>query len=197
MTIKANKIGLLAFAAVLALFFYWRHNTVNNDPIAAATAGSVSMRALLVSAIAAAQLGGHQVQRQSQSMHSLNVRTKGKTQEGANDPVTDADLRSHCAMSARLLSDHPTVRVRSEEEADDGKCAQLPPLVGDNDSHTDAKWKHKQLSAEQTTLAEAMAVGVDEQVPIGDVTIWIDPLDATQEFTGRNMWMILGKCFFY
>lgn len=172
MTIKYNKFGVLTILILLALVIFWRHRS--NQPTSHITApnedGRVRLSVLLTSALKAAQLGGREVHHLS--AHELNVRTKGKTLEGANDPVTDADLRSHCVMWRRLRDDNPTLRVVSEEEADNEKCAGLTAM---------------DVSAELPSSVDVAldVLEIDEWAPAKDVTVWIDPLDATQEFTGK------------
>lgn len=141
---------------------------------------TVSLTAVLKSAVRAAQLGGLQVQRQSARMGTANVRSKGRTAEGANDPVTDGDLRSHCAMAAQLLADHPLLALRSEEETVDDKCAHIVPLPSARQGEHDGPGEEETLP-EVKIDPDAIA---DNRVPVDDVVVWIDPLDATQEFTG-------------
>lgn len=197
MTIKCNRFGLLSVALLFALFVYWRHRAAidsaavadgrasadSEHPLSAArTAERVPLTALLASALVAAQMGGREVQRLSAAAaaNRLHVRTKGKTAEGADDPVTEADLRSHCAMWSRLHIDLPAaVRIVSEEAADNAKCAHLQPVEPD-----EAANKHDAVDVETVDVGDALHI--DEWAAAGDVTVWIDPLDATQEFTGNR-----------
>lgn len=188
MAIKCNRCGFLTLIVGVALLIYWRYATFftahneesttsnhHHDGSAAFVgAGRVSVSALLRSSIAAAQLGGFEVYRLSSTamQDQLNVRTKGKTLEGANDPVTDADLRSHCAMWRRLSGAHPTIRIVSEEAADNAKCEHIQLL---DDALNDDE------------LVDGTAFAIEETASVDDVTVWIDPLDATQEFTGMKM----------
>jgi Golgi-resident PAP phosphatase len=95
-----------------------------------------------------------------------HVQSKGKTKEGKTDPVTIADKKSHCIMKQGLNRIFPKVKIVSEEDrgADcmDTKFFDLDPTV----------------------LHENLQVP-DQNVNVDDVTFWIDPLDATQEYTEK------------
>ncbi|XP_013099746.2 putative inositol monophosphatase 3 [Stomoxys calcitrans] len=122
----------------------------------------VNMRKLLIGAIQAAQKGGLEILEVAKS-RDLKEKSKGKTDEGANDPYTDADGRSHCVMKLGMHRIFPRVQIFSEEDKE--TCADMPTFDLD------------------PTVLHQTADIPDEMVDIKDITVWIDPLDATQEFT--------------
>ncbi|XP_067635379.1 putative inositol monophosphatase 3 [Eurosta solidaginis] len=124
----------------------------------------VNLRKLLIGSIQAAQRGGMEVLDVAQT-RNLNERSKGKTDEGANDPFTDADGRSHCIMKEGLHRIFPRIKMFSEE--DKVSCASVATF-----------------DLDPTVLHETADLP-NELVDINDVTIWLDPLDATQEFTEK------------
>ncbi|KAK9737596.1 Inositol monophosphatase family [Popillia japonica] len=89
---------------------------------------------------------------------------KGKTKEGANDSVTTADFNSHCAMISLLKHTLPNVKIISEEKT---SC------------------EHYQKLANKSTTIGSFDTLEDFFVNPWDITVWIDPLDATQEYTER------------
>ena len=96
--------------------------------------------------------------------------SKGLTKEGANDYITLGDKESHKIITSGLLAIWPKLNLRSEErsEPQQGTPSVIPPVAFN---------------------AEVMnAVGRDEKVFLRDVVVWVDPLDATQEYTegGKN-----------
>ncbi|XP_037938832.1 putative inositol monophosphatase 3 [Teleopsis dalmanni] len=122
----------------------------------------VNMRKLLIGSIQAAQRGGLEILSVART-RNLKERSKGKTDEGANDPFTDADARSHCVMKHGLQRIFPRIQIFSEEDKE--QC---------NEANT--------FDLDPTVLHETAKIP-DELINISDVTVWIDPLDATQEFT--------------
>lgn len=86
--------------------------------------------------------------------------------KGVNDPVTAADYRSHCAMYHSLTEAFPGITVISEETSQD--CDKV--------AVEDIKNFAKSIDGYDMS---------DEIVNTKDITIWIDPLDATKEFTGN------------
>ncbi|ALC49277.1 CG15743, partial [Drosophila busckii] len=122
----------------------------------------VDMRKLLIASIQAAQRGGLEVLDVART-RQLKERSKGKTLEGVNDPFTDADGRSHCVMKQGLKRIFPRVHIFSEEDKE--HCAH---------AHS--------FDLDPTVLHETASVP-DLAVTAQDVTIWVDPLDATKEYT--------------
>lgn len=57
-------------------------------------------------------------------------------------------------------------QIISEEEVSESKCGSLA---------------FQKVAMESPFEMDSL---VDEEIPVRDLTVWIDPLDATQEFTG-------------
>lgn len=165
-SIRINKFGVLIIAALLVFLVYYistgksrsSNYALNKNP------NEVNLRKLLIGSIQAAQRGGFEVVEVSKSP-DFNVYSKGKTKEGANDPVTDADFRSHCVMASGLHRIFPKLKIISEEDGTKKPCPDA-----------------KLFDLDPTVIHENSNVP-DEIVGIEDVTVWIDPLDATQEYT--------------
>lgn len=154
-----NKTGtLILLALLLTLLMYIFNNTKEN----AATEHKVNLKMVLQVAIKAAQNGGLEVFSASNNK-DLVVSSKGKTKEGMDDSVTSADYKSHCSMKNTFETILPQLQVVSEEAKTD--C--------DESQHVDYYLNMDDVS-----------VLSDEFVKEEDIIVWIDPLDATHEYTG-------------
>lgn len=116
----------------------------------------IDIRKLLEVGIFAAEYGGKKV---VETKDNMNVRSKGLTKEGLQDSVTTADFLSHCAITGILERYFNDLKIISEENH---KCDE-----------SDISYSLNSIDK----LSE-------EYVDIKDVTVWIDPLDATFEYTG-------------
>ena len=95
----------------------------------------------------------------------IGEKSKGKTAEGANNPVTDGDMLSHRAMYYGLLKGFPNLNVISEEDD--------PEKIDMN--------KIEKPNLEDPDVNKIVPDDSDVIVPIDEIDVWIDPLDATQE----------------
>ncbi|XP_026733739.1 putative inositol monophosphatase 3 [Trichoplusia ni] len=162
-TLRINKFACFTLGFILFLIIYWKAGS-SSAPME--KSDLINLKSLLKAAIQASEFGGQKVM--DGKNHALNIKSKGKTKEGANDPVTDADYASHCAMYYGLKNTFPKLNVISEEHSkSDPSCESQPPI--DVDKVVDGN-----------IIVDYMN---DELVYVKDVTVWIDPLDATQEYT--------------
>ncbi|KAM4705682.1 Golgi-resident adenosine 3',5'-bisphosphate 3'-phosphatase [Rhinophrynus dorsalis] len=124
---------------------------------------TVDLRELLAVSVRAAQLGGLEVKNVRQS-NSLNEKAKGKTREGADEKLTRGDLLSNRKMFYLIKNTFPGLQVNTEEHVDP-------------DDEEPVSWDHK-IPDEILSI-----IKTSKLVPSESVTIWIDPLDATFEYT--------------
>lgn len=171
-SVKINKCGMLILSICGILLFYYLIFSNSNwsrrrRPYAfiLRNPDEINMRKLLIGGIQAAQMGGLEVLQASNDIHS---KSKGQTKEGANDPVTNADLRSHCVMENGLKRLFSKVTIISEEDSQMSQCNDV---------------NHFEL--DPTVIDEDISLPDDYLISADDVTVWIDPLDATQEYTGN------------
>lgn len=71
---------------------------------------TVNVKQLLMASVELAERGGDEVAK-IRKIANLVVQSKGKTKEGANNPVTDADYNSHCVMYFGLQKVFPLLKV--------------------------------------------------------------------------------------
>lgn len=171
-SVRINKIGVLVASITTLLILYYMLNNGSQTPYRRPN-DQVNLRKLLIAGIQAAQLGGLEVLYAS---NDIQAKSKGRTKEGANDPVTNADLRSHCVMEQGMQRLFPKVTVISEEQV---RCPEP--------SH---------MELDPTVIDEDIHLPDNHYVSAGDVTVWIDPLDATQEYTGKWPITIFSWVFF-
>ncbi|XP_017375783.1 Golgi-resident adenosine 3',5'-bisphosphate 3'-phosphatase isoform X2 [Cebus imitator] len=136
-------------------------------PPAAADGGAVDLREMLAVSVLAAVRGGDEVRRVRES-NVLHEKSKGKTREGADDKMTSGDVLSNRKMFYLLKTAFPSVQINTEEHVD---AADQEVIL----------WDHK---IPDDILKE---VTTPKEVPAESVTVWIDPLDATQEYTAWAM----------
>jgi inositol monophosphatase 3 len=101
------------------------------------------------------------------SQAEIGEKSKGKTREGANNPVTDGDMLSHRAMYYGMLKAFPGLSVISEEHDPQPIDMTTIALPAFTDSEVNA----------------VISDDKDVMMSIEEVDVWIDPLDATQEYT--------------
>ncbi|XP_026470817.1 putative inositol monophosphatase 3 [Ctenocephalides felis] len=164
--IKINRCGLLVIFVVAVMLFYYAKLPSDGDN---EKSNLTNIRQLIIGSVEAAVNGGKEVVLISKTKN-LDLKSKGKTRKGAKDLVTNADLRSHCVMYYGLNKMYPNIKIISEEKISEAECPVMKPLELDSALlDTDV---HKLL---------------DENVNTEDITVWIDPLDATKEFT-KNLY---------
>lgn len=151
-------VGIVALLACVSVYYVF----IKSDPNPAMD--EVSLRALLIAGIDFAERGGDKV-REVKKANNLNEESKGETKEGANDPLTLGDRMSHQAITASFAMTFPGVPMISEEK--DGKLLGIDIKPAPTENEEVSKY----------------VKGPDEVVESKDVTIWVDPLDATQEYT--------------
>jgi len=122
----------------------------------------VDIKKLMSACLEVAEVGGKEVVR-IRALHDIGERSKGQTREGANDPVTEGDMASHRAMFYGLKKAFPNINIISEEHE---------PLDENIPVH--------ELNMEETREEVNILGG---EIESDRLTIWIDPLDATQEYT--------------
>ncbi|KAM9101664.1 Golgi-resident adenosine 3',5'-bisphosphate 3'-phosphatase [Sarcophilus harrisii] len=132
-------------------------------PGSRADGGTVDLRELLAVSVLAAVRGGEEVKRVRES-NALNEKAKGKTREGAEEKMTSGDVLSNRKMFYLLKTAFPNVQINTEEHVD---AADQEVIL----------WDH---NIPEDILRE---ITKPKEVPAESVTVWIDPLDATQEYT--------------
>lgn len=163
MGIRLSPLGVAVFCLLVVGVIYHLYAGVISSRLSAfRQKRKVDLRDLLAVSVEAAVLGGKEVKRVREA-NALNEQSKGKTKEGANDPMTMGDLMSHRKMFNLLKNTFPYVKVNSEE---------FDTVV----DHT-VTWS-REIPAE---ILDKIDGGKD--VPPETLTVWIDPLDATQEYT--------------
>ncbi|KAF9791523.1 hypothetical protein SFRURICE_003219 [Spodoptera frugiperda] len=162
-TLRVNKFACFTLGFILFLIIYWRSG---NAGFPLEKSDLINLKSLLKATIQAAEMGGKKVL--EGNSHELNIKSKGKTLEGVNDPVTDADYASHCAMYYSLKNTFEKLTVVSEEHSKSGSGCENQPML-DVDKALPGNSIIDYLN--------------DELVYMKDVTVWIDPLDATKEYT--------------
>lgn len=163
MGIRLSPLGVAVFCLLgVGVIYHLYSGVISNRLAAFRQRRNVELRDLLALSVEAAILGGKEVKRVKEE-NGLMERSKGKTKEGANDPLTMGDLESHRKMYNIIKNTFPEIMVNSEE----------------HDSVVD-----KEISWSRNVPAEmAEKITGRNEVPAESVTVWIDPLDATQEYT--------------
>lgn len=165
--IRLNKCAVFSLIALVVLMIYIFSPSFNSIENLPRNKQEVNLRKLVIGLILAATSGGKEVLKISQEPN-FGTKTKGKTKEGLEDFVTAADVYSHCSISYGLWRIFPKLHLVSEEDVQKKNCP---------DSHEDF------FDLDPSVLSSVVLPDVN--VDINDITIWIDPLDATKEFTEK------------
>lgn len=166
-SVRINPTGVAVICGIIILMVYFNSGSSSSsvDPRLRSQA-TVNLAELLSVAIAVAEAGGREV-KAVREQADIGESSKGKTREGANDPKTDGDMRAHVQMYYGLKKRFPNLNIISEEHGDKEDTSKVPMADIDNPE------------------VRELLGGEDIEVQADDVAVWIDPLDATQEYTEK------------
>lgn len=162
------RVSPLGIGVALLLVFSLGYYTVSSPVAMKSNEQEVSIKELIKASIEFAERGGNilvDIRKQA----DIGEQSKGghddvKEGPGSNDPVTQGDFQSHMAMTFAFKKYFPTIHVVSEEktESPDMSTIHAPHL------------RNREVDR---------IITEDHMYNADDITIWIDPLDATQEYT--------------
>ncbi|XP_068197084.1 inositol monophosphatase 3 [Antennarius striatus] len=162
MGIRLSPLGAAVFCLLaVGVIYHLYAGVISNRYAAFRGRRTVDLRDLLAVSVEAAVLGGKEV-KAVRDENNLEEKSKGKTREGASEPLTMGDLQSHRKMYNLLKNTYPGLTVNSEE----------------HDNVEDKATWSQQIPRDILDKVEEGKI-----VPADSVTVWIDPLDATQEYT--------------
>lgn len=166
-SIKFNKCAVSSLIAIVIIIIYLLSSSnFNSKPLHSSSSKKINLRKLLIGAVQASKLGGKEILKVSSQL-DFETKSKGRTIEGENEFFTAADVLSHCAIGFGLLRIFPNLNLISEEDVQKKNC---PENLGNFD-----------LDPTFVTSANLPDIAASPE----DITVWIDPLDATKEFTEK------------
>jgi len=130
---------------------------------------TISIPSLLSACIDLSQRAGHLIHK-VHSSGNLNVIIKGVTSSGVDDPLTEADLQSQKLIIGGLRNVWKGLHIIGEEDCEVPDIDLVPSLT---------------LTDKYQFPAALQNVNID------DVIVYIDPLDATREFTLGNVHCVI------
>ncbi|KAI1731660.1 inositol monophosphatase family domain-containing protein [Ditylenchus destructor] len=140
----------------------------------------VELREVVSASVVAAQLASRAVVKIFNE-RNLNVRSKGETDVGKAELLTQADLVSNHLMLG-LLRRFPLLKVITEEKSETLSDASVEKYREDNY----VIWE---------SLRAALEKIPSKKVNLDRLAIWVDPLDATQEYTeGLTEYVTVMAC---
>lgn len=160
--IRLNKttvlIIVLVFLALVTVYLLMGGGDKYNDH-------DIKISQLLAASIHLAEKAGQEIVKIRKSK-SLQKTSKLKEGLAGKEIVTLGDQKSHDIITRGLNEVWPMLRTKSEEktQSNQDKGRVFRPLL-----------KHPQITAKIQQR--------NEKVNIEDVAVWIDPLDATKEYT--------------
>jgi len=172
-SVRVNPTGVALLCGIIILLVYFNSGggggaiRGRGSVRAPGSSQTVNLKELLSVAISVAEAGGREVVA-VRNEADIGETSKGKTKEGANDPKTDGDMRSHVQMYYGLKKAFPSIQIISEEH--DEVEVDLSKVQDPDFSNLEVEKKLNDIMIE---------------VPADDVAVWIDPLDATQEYTEK------------
>jgi len=161
-SVRVNPTGVAIMCGIVILIIFF--NSGGGGSASSKVAETVNLKQLLSVAIAAAEAGGKEVVA-VRAEADLGESSKGETLEGANDPKTNGDMRSHVQMYYGIKKAFPNINVISEEHDEVAVDMSKIPTASIHNAEVEEK------------------VTTDQELPADEVAVWIDPLDATQEYT--------------
>ena len=166
-SVRVNKCAVFSLIALVVLIIYLITPSFNKSTEnLSKTQQKVNLRKLVIGLILAASSGGQEVLKISKDP-DFEVKSKGLTKEGVEDSVTKADLNSHCTIANSLWRIFPNLNLISEEDVQKKNCP-----MQENYFDLDPSVLHSSNLRDVNVAPE-------------DLTVWIDPLDATKEFTEK------------
>jgi len=160
-SVRINPTGVAILCGIVILIIFFNSG---GGGTSGKVTDTVNLKQLLSVAIAVAEAGGKEVVA-VRAEADLGESSKGETLEGANDPKTNGDMRSHVQMYYGLKKAFPNLNIISEEHDEVEVDKSKIPIANIHNSEVEEK------------------VTADQDVPADEIAVWIDPLDATQEYT--------------
>lgn len=172
--IQISNTGILLLAIAALMLFFYSFSGSNEVEEGGDAPGRVHSKfdrgykisEVLSAAIFLTELAGTRV-REIRESDKLDEQSKGQTAEGVNDPLTMGDLESHRLLVKGFMKAFPNLNLVSEEHEKESVEGVSPPPM---------------TNPEVTRLING---GREDIIPAEDITVWVDPLDATKEYTER------------